>query len=362
MDAPVDVVVVGAGLAGLTAAGELHRAGSSVRVIEARPRVGGRTLTVTPEDAAAAFDLGATWIWTDQTAAATLARRLGATTFPQPEGGRHLAEDTEGGPPRTAEVAPSPARALRLSGGTQQLCERLAAELSNSDLITDTTVVGITRATADQLTVSTDTHHRRADLSATAVVVAVPPRLVLEKITFAPALPGELVRVMNLTPTWMASAIKCVAVYDSPFWRSAGLSGTAFSSLGPLREIHDGSPDTSGAGALWGFFSGEDTYLEMGPDERAEAAFTQLARLFGPQAADPVNYFERDWSSDPNTNDEVFWVDEPVIDYGHPLFAEPQVGGAVVWAGAETIAEGGGHLEGAVRSGQRAAALILSRF
>jgi monoamine oxidase len=82
-----------------------------------------------------------------------------------------------------------------------------------------------------------------------------------------------------------------------------------------------------------------------------------LERLFGPEAADPVQYFERDWSTDPNTNDEVFWVDEPLLDYGHPRFAEPLLDGRLIWAGAETVAEGGGHLEGAVRSGQRAAAL-----
>jgi monoamine oxidase len=375
MDAPVDTIVVGAGLAGLTAAEALHRAGRSVTVIEARPRVGGRTLTITPTDAAvgtaAAFDLGATWIWSDQPAVAALARRLGIATFPQYDNGRHLAEETEGAPPGTADVAPSPARALRLQGGTQKLCERLAAQLPPDAIVEATTVVGISRAgtgdsgggrAGDQdVTVSTESHNERSELTANAVVVAVPPRLALEKITFAPALPEELTRIMNLTPTWMASAIKCVAVYGAPFWRAAGLSGSAFSSVGPLREVHDGSSADGTSAALWGFFSGEDAYREMSPDERADGAFAQLARLFGLEAADPVQYFERDWSSDPNTNDEVFWVDEPLINHGHPLFAEPQLGGALTWAGAETIAEGGGHLEGAVQSGQRAAALVIRR-
>lgn len=354
MEAPVDAVVVGAGLAGLTTADELHRAGMVVRVIEARPRVGGRTLTLRPDELTDAFDLGATWIWTDQPTVLALVRRLGIETFPQHDDGRHLADDIAGAPPATAEIAPSPARTLRLAGGTQQVCDLLAARLPAGSITLGATVVAID-GTGSKLTVTTDVQRVRYQIDTEAVVVATPPRLALEKISFMPPVSDELVRVMNLTPTWMAGAIKCVAVYESPFWRGAGLSGTAFSTIGPLRETHDACPSDGCGGALWGFFSGEDRYREMGPSERADLAFIQFERLFGAPAADPVQYFERDWSSDPNTNDEVFWVDEPLLEYGHLLFAQPSLDGRLIWAGAETVAEGGGHLEGAVRSGLRAA-------
>lgn len=353
----MDVVVVGAGLAGLTAAAELHRAGALVRVVEARPRLGGRTLTVTPDGAGgASFDLGATWIWTDQPAVTALVAELGIATFHQHDDGAHLGEDAEGRPAQPVELAPAPAPALRLAGGAQQLCERLRGRLAPDAVQFGSTVVAIDDDGPARLRLTTD---RGDELRAGAAVVALPPRLVLEKIAFTPPLPDELNRVMHLTPTWMARAIKCVAVYEAPFWRAAGLSGTAFSTFGPLREIHDGSPADGGIGALWAFFSGDDLYREMGPDERAEAAFGQLERLFGPAAGDPIQYFERDWSSDPNTNDEVFWVDEPELELGHSRFAEPHLGGRLAWAGAETISEGGGHMEGAVRSGRRAAGLLL---
>ena len=81
--------------------------------------------------------------------------------------------------------------------------------------------------------------------------------------------------------------------------------------------------------------------------------------MFGPRAAEPERYYERDWSTDPYTNDEVVWLGEPLA-LGHPALAEPAFGGRLVWAGTETADVGGGHMEGAVRSGRRAAAQVLA--
>src|SRR5688572_21609644 len=75
-----DVVVVGAGLAGLRAARDLTAGGASVVVLEARDRVGGRTLSVPV--GRGTFDLGAQWLGPGQDRVAALARELGAATFP----------------------------------------------------------------------------------------------------------------------------------------------------------------------------------------------------------------------------------------------------------------------------------------
>lgn len=77
----VDVVVVGAGLSGLTCAHLAHRAGLDVVVLEARDRVGGRTLSVDVEGVR--FDLGGQWIGGTQHRVAALADALGLETFPQ---------------------------------------------------------------------------------------------------------------------------------------------------------------------------------------------------------------------------------------------------------------------------------------
>jgi monoamine oxidase len=156
----------------------------------------------------------------------------------------------------------------------------------------------------------------------------------------------------------MGQSMKCVAVYEAPFWRRAGRSGLAFSDDGPLLEVHDASPAEGSMGALWGFVSAKHVYRDLGFDERAARVFEQLGRLFGRAAADPLQYLERDWANDPNTNDEVVWVGKEAVEYGHAAFGQPAMGGRLVWVGTETVAEGGGHMEGAVRSGLRAAALV----
>ena len=356
-----DVVVAGAGLAGLTAAHTLHRAGLSVRVVEARGRVGGRLLTIAPEGAGDRgwVDLGATWFWDDQPRVRALVDEMGVATFPQFAEGRAVVEETTGAPPSAVDVPPALPVEHRLVGGAQPLAEALA------DGLPDDTVAYAQRVTAvaerdDGVTVTVaDANGRTTELGARFVVVALPPRLAQERVTFFPALPDELVGVMRATPTWMGGAIKCVAVYESPFWREEGWSGLAFSEAGPLREVHDACTDDGSVAALWGFVSPLDAFRQVDPEERAELALEQLGRLFGPRAADPVQYVERDWSGDPNTNDEVWWVDGEILDYGDPGFARPLLGGRLVWAGAETVAQGGGHMEGAVRSGARAADLVL---
>ncbi len=352
----VDVVVVGAGLAGLTAADALHAGGRTVRVIEARAAVGGRIKTLV--DGEFCVDLGATWHWSNQPEIGRLAADLGLEVFPQFRTGSAVAEDGPGvRPRRLALPAPEPAE-LRFAGGAQSLCLRLADRLPDG-AVTFRREVSYVVLEGDQVVVAAaDEAGAETRCSCSQVVVAVPPRLARAGITFTPELPEDLVRVMEGTPTWMATAVKCIAVYDSAFWRDAGLSGLAFSRPGPLTEIHDACTPDGATAALWGFMSPDHAFRDLDPEARMQAVLDQLGRLFGAPATDPVRYVERDWSDDPYTNDEVVWFDEP-LPYGQPALAEPRWGGRLLWAGTETATVGAGHMEGAVRSGRRAAAQIL---
>ncbi len=83
-----DVAVIGAGLSGLAAARSLAASGTSVAVVEARDRVGGRTLSRKVGDDI--VDLGGQWIGPTQDVVAALADELGVRTFPQFSRGKKL--------------------------------------------------------------------------------------------------------------------------------------------------------------------------------------------------------------------------------------------------------------------------------
>lgn len=90
-----DVVIVGAGPAGLTAARRLVQAGKTVAVVEARDRVGGRTWSDTIDGAF--FEIGGQWISPDQTAVAGMAEELGLELFDRYREGANVYLDAEGG-------------------------------------------------------------------------------------------------------------------------------------------------------------------------------------------------------------------------------------------------------------------------
>src|SRR6478736_9998651 len=74
-----DVVIIGAGAAGTTAANELKKAGLSVVVLEARDRVGGRLWTDVIDGAM--LEIGGQWVSPDQQALIDTIDELGLETY-----------------------------------------------------------------------------------------------------------------------------------------------------------------------------------------------------------------------------------------------------------------------------------------
>ena len=199
-------------------------------------------------------------------------------------------------------------------------------------------------------------------LVARQVILALPPRLLASTVDFEPALDSETLLRWRQTATWMAPHAKFFALYDRPFWRESGLSGTAQSGVGPLVEIHDATL-VSGAAALFGFV-GLDRQQRMAAGEEAlvRAAVAQLVRLFGPEAGQPQATLFKDWTADAFTATEADMQAE-----GHPLPGpRPRVSGSwapyVSLAGSETSATDPGYLAGALDAAERAVAEIVRRL
>jgi monoamine oxidase len=440
-----DVVVVGAGLAGLTAARRLSQAGRSALVLEARERVGGRTVNHRLGEGLIS-EGGGQWVGPTQDRVLALIGELGLDTHPTYRRGRNLLElggrsrryrgtiprlaphvllDIERARrrlDRLARTIPTDApwrapqatrldsltlaawmegnvrteRARRLfaiacgtvwgmapaqltllwalhciasgggfdslidtEGGAQQdrvvggsalICERLAEGLGES-VVTGAPVRRLDQD-ADGVRVEADglvVRGRRA-------IAAMAPALTA-RIRFRPALSG---RRDQLAQRMASGAMtKCAAVYPEPFWRERGLTGEAVSDRGPVSTTFDNSPPEGSPGILLGFVTGPAAveHARLPVSERRRRVLECFARLFGPEAANAADYVEQAWSEEEWSGGGPVCSPAPgaLTAYGEEL---RRPSGRVHWAGAETATVWCGYMDGAVRSGERAAAEV----
>jgi monoamine oxidase len=194
------------------------------------------------------------------------------------------------------------------------------------------------------------------ELEADHVVVTLPPSLA-GRLEYAPALPSWRDQLTQRLPA--GSVIKCFAVYDEPFWRAEGLNGQAISDRGPVKVTFDNSPPDGSPGVLLGFVEGREARLaaRLTDAERRAAVLDSFCRFFGPRAADPVQFVERDWMAEEFTRGcyGAHFTTGVWTSYGQ-AWREPV--GRIHWAGAECSPEWNGYMEGAVRSGETTARVL----
>ena len=343
----VDVVVVGAGIAGLSATSALTGAGLRVRCLEARDRVGGRLQSVAA-DGGGRLDLGASWFWAGEHRVADLLQRLGLAAHAQHLAGDAVYDDLSG--VRRLPGNPVDVPAYRYSSGAQALTEALAAALPTGTVRLGSPVIGVLQEPDHAgLRVELDDD----SLLAAHVVLAVPPALAVGFIDL-PDLDPEVRALAAQTPVWMGSTTKVVVEYGSAFWREAGLAGSGVSHLGPLRELHDLSGPDGTPAAIFGFAPG----AAGTPAVQADDVVAPLVRMFGPKAAYPWQVLVQDWRTQP-------WTSPPGVEhlgahqlFGHPLLTRPALDGRLHWATTETSVHSPGHVEGALAAAERAVAAV----
>lgn len=337
-------LIVGGGLSGLALAVQLERAGRDYLLLESRNRFGGRILTERLDDGY--FDMGPAWFWDGQPRIAEMIRELGLTRFAQYATGATSFEDERGQVHRNQGFS-SMQGSWRINGGLGALTDALAALIPETRKRLNATVAQIAQ-TADGVTVQVVNGETEFGQR---IVLALPPR-VASNLTFQPALSVATTQAMASVPTWMAGQAKAVAVYDTPFWREAGLSGDAMSRRGPMVEVHDASPEDGGPYALFGF-------VGVPPEGRKDHALleehlmAQLIRLFGPEAAAPRALYVKDWAFDTDTSTAADLA--PL--YAHPTYRLPPAmrdlwDGNLLFAGTEVAPTFGGYAEGALEAAE----------
>lgn len=262
---------------------------------------------------------------------------LHAVRYVKAAGGLDRMLDTDGG-----------AQQDRFPGGTQQIALKMAAELGPRVLL-NAPVRRIDRCENGGVTVTSD--KRRVE--ATSVIVAIPPAH-RAGIVFSPALPPEYDRLGRRWP--QGSLSKAYAAYDTPFWRADGCSGQALSDEGPVFITFDVSPRSGGPGILLGFTDAR-TFDPLPEVQRRDRALLCFASIFGDAARRPIDYADHCWGTEPFAPGGPTAAVPPGswTSYG-PWLRKPV--GAIFWAGTETADEWTGFLDGAVRSGHRAAAEV----
>jgi monoamine oxidase len=240
-----------------------------------------------------------------------------------------------------------------VDGGAGSIARRMADELGDALCLTSP-VRAISQRNGR---VNVDAGH--VTVSAQAVVVTTPPALVAG-IAFDPPLPADRLELYRLATA--GPETKTIVVYDEPFWRNDGFSGQT-AGPGTAAEVTlDATPTSGTPGVIASFTFGfvAERLDALDPGERRRAVLDELTDRFGPRAAEPREFVETAWWTEEWTRgcSMAHFPPGMLTRYG-PLLRDPF--DRVHWAGTETATISHGAMDGAVRSGERAAAEILER-
>ena len=245
------------------------------------------------------------------------------------------------------------AQEQRIEGGSQVLGKAMAARLGKHRIVKRSPVRRIIQRRGRVRVVSD-----RAIVTAKRAIVAVPPVLA-GRIDYHPAMPAAR---DALTQRLAQGALtKVAAAYRTPFWREQGLNGSTLSTDGLVNATFDDSPEDGRPGVVFGFVGGDSSraFAELDRAARRQTVLGELADLLGPEALKPTEFFYTEWPEERWSRGGPVGIYPPglMTTYGQAI-REPV--GRIHWAGTETSTYWNGYMDGAIRSGERAAAEVLA--
>lgn len=344
-----DIIIIGAGLSGLTLACLLEKKGFDISIIEASDRIGGRILTVEGKSGTP-LELGATWFSDQHHELLSLLKALGLKKYPQFTKGAALFQTQSFEPPQIFSIPETEQPSYRLAGGTHNLIQTLRLKLVQTKIILNSKVIRINANDNKTLTIETENQ----TFQCKKAIVCLPPQLA-SSIQFDLALPSELINLLPTVQTWMAGSIKFAIEYSHPFWREKGLSGMLFSHADIVSEMYDHTNFEENKFGFTGFLKSETSSFSQ--EARKSNVLKQLSGLIGIEALNPTSYFDKVW------NDEFIikgnqLIERPHQNNGHANLQKAYADGMLYFCGTETSTEFSGYMEGAIQSAKRVAGLI----
>jgi monoamine oxidase len=241
----------------------------------------------------------------------------------------------------------------RIVGGMGAVYGPMAAEIGDA-LHLSQPVRRIDQDT-DGVTVRSDDMVVRAQ----RVIVAV-PLAIASQIIYEPMLPVDRSFLHQRMPS--GAIYKINIVYDEPLWRNDGLSGQSAAPGSPATVTIDASTDAPRPGVLCVIVEGPIARQlgRLDADDRRRTILAELVGRFGDKAASPVDYLEQCWTTERYSGGGMLsHAPTGVLTEFGPALREPC--GRIHWAGTESSAIMCGWVDGAVRSGERAAAEVMQR-
>ena len=252
-----------------------------------------------------------------------------------------------GGGPNFVISSKGGAQDARPVGGMGAIYGPMAAELGDA-LHLSQPVRHITQD-ADGVTVRAD----GLTVRARRVIVAI-PLAIASSIVYEPMLPVDRAFLHQRMPS--GAVVKTSVIYDEPFWRADGLSGQS-ASPGSLATLTiDACTDTGNPGIMCAITEGPAArrLTKVNEAERKAAIIGELVDRFGDKARTPLEYHEQNWTIERYSGGGMIShaTTGVLTEFGYTL-REPC--GRIHWAGTESSAIMCGWIDGAIRSGERAA-------
>lgn len=337
------IIIIGAGLTGLTIAYLLQKRNISVQILEANAVLGGRIETVIGENGTT-IELGATWFSRVHTCLVSLLNELDLDYFEQDTKGVSLFEKTATEPPQKFTFPNSEEPSFRIIGGTSKLISALTNSIPKGTVFLNTKVDAI-----KEIDNTLEIHCSNKKVFTPDIVIStIPPNLLVNSVSFFPELPIELLTICKKTHTWMGESIKFGVEYMSPFWKEKNFSGCVFSQKNIIQEQYDHSSFNNKSFALKGFLHGE--CIKMTKEEREKIVIDKLTNFFGEEATSYLAYYEKVWSDDSLV---FFPYDEIVFPHqnnGDSIYVNTYFNGKLFISGTETSTKFGGYMEGAIHA------------